>query len=48
MDGGDYGNAVLTRGTVQSTFTHPLPGSGEPRSVLQVEISLDEGDVSSS
>lgn len=45
MNGGDYGNAVLTRGTVQSTFTHPLPGSGEPRSVLQVEISLDEGNV---
>lgn len=45
MNGGDYGNAVLTRGTIQSAFTHPLPGSGEPRSVLQVEISLDEGDV---
>ena len=45
MNGGDYGNAVLTRGTIKSSFTHPLPGSGEPRSVLQVEISLPEGDV---
>ncbi|HEX2832310.1 MAG TPA: endonuclease/exonuclease/phosphatase family protein [Thermoanaerobaculia bacterium] len=40
MDGGDYGNAVLTRGTIQSAFTYPLPGSGEPRSVLQTDIEL--------
>lgn len=40
MDKGDYGNAVLTGGEIRSTFTHPLPGSGEPRSVLQAEISL--------
>lgn len=45
MNGGDYGNAVLTRGTIKSTFTHPLPGSGEPRSVLQTEISVDGTDV---
>ena len=45
MDGGDYGNAVLTRGTIKSTFTHPLPGSGEPRSLLQAEISLNGDDV---
>jgi endonuclease/exonuclease/phosphatase family metal-dependent hydrolase len=45
MDGGDYGNAVLTRGTIKSSFTHPLPGSGEPRSVLQTEISVDGIDV---
>ena len=45
MDGGAYGNAVLTRGTIRQTFTHPLPGSGEPRSVLQAEISLDGKDV---
>lgn len=40
MDGGEYGNAVLTRGTIQSAFTYPLPGSGEPRSVLQTDIDL--------
>jgi endonuclease/exonuclease/phosphatase family metal-dependent hydrolase len=41
MDGGDYGNAVLTRGTIRSAFTHPLPGSGEPRSLLQTDIDVD-------
>jgi endonuclease/exonuclease/phosphatase family metal-dependent hydrolase len=41
MDGGDYGNAILTRGEIRSSFVHPLPGSGEPRSVLQADISLD-------
>ncbi|MGN6186117.1 MAG: endonuclease/exonuclease/phosphatase family protein [Thermoanaerobaculia bacterium] len=41
MDGGDYGNAVLTRGTIQSAHTWPLPGSGEPRSLLQTDIDLD-------
>jgi endonuclease/exonuclease/phosphatase family metal-dependent hydrolase len=40
MDGGDYGNAVLTRGEILRSHTHPLPGSGEPRSLLQVD-----GDV---
>lgn len=45
MDGGDYGNAVLTRGTIKSTFTHPLPGSGEPRSVLQVDLAIDGVDL---
>ena len=40
MDGGEYGNAVLTRGTVRSFRAHPLPGSGEPRSVLQTDIEL--------
>jgi endonuclease/exonuclease/phosphatase family metal-dependent hydrolase len=41
MGGGDYGNAVLTRGTIQSAYAHPLPGSGEPRSVLQTELEID-------
>lgn len=41
MDGGDYGNAVLTRGTVKSSHVHPLPGSGEPRSVLQTDIAVN-------
>lgn len=45
MGGGNYGNAVLTRGEVKSTFTHPLPGSGEPRSLLQTEITLNGHDV---
>ncbi|HET7433244.1 MAG TPA: endonuclease/exonuclease/phosphatase family protein [Thermoanaerobaculia bacterium] len=41
MDGGDYGNAVLTRGTFRASHVYPLPGSGEPRSVLQTDIDLD-------
>jgi endonuclease/exonuclease/phosphatase family metal-dependent hydrolase len=45
MDGGDYGNAVLTRGKVLSSFVHPLPGSGEPRSLLQTDIDLDGAQV---
>jgi endonuclease/exonuclease/phosphatase family metal-dependent hydrolase len=40
MDGGDYGNAVLTRGTIRSGHVYPLPGSGEPRSVVQTDIDL--------
>jgi endonuclease/exonuclease/phosphatase family metal-dependent hydrolase len=45
MDGGEYGNAILTRGEVRSHFVHPLPGSGEPRSVLQADIQVEGNDV---
>ena len=45
MDGGDYGNAVLTRGTIDSARVHPLPGSGEPRSVLEADITIDGAGV---
>jgi endonuclease/exonuclease/phosphatase family metal-dependent hydrolase len=41
MDGGDYGNAVLTRGTITSTRVHSLPGSGEPRSMLESHLVVD-------
>jgi endonuclease/exonuclease/phosphatase family metal-dependent hydrolase len=41
MDGGDYGNAVLTRGNILASDVHLLPGAGEPRSLLQSEIELD-------
>ncbi|MGZ8866881.1 MAG: endonuclease/exonuclease/phosphatase family protein [Thermoanaerobaculia bacterium] len=43
MDGGDYGNAVLTRGKVLGSLTHALPGSGEPRSLLQTDIDVNGG-----
>ena len=46
MDGGQYGNAVLTRGTIKSAHVHPLPGSGEPRSVLQTDIDVDGAQFS--
>ena len=45
MDGGEYGNAVLTRGEFRSQFVHPLPGSGEPRSLLQTDIELDGAQI---
>ena len=41
MDGGSYGNAVLTRGEITGAFVHPLPGSGEPRSLLQADVALN-------
>ncbi len=41
MDGGEYGNAVLTRGQVIASHVHPLPGSGEARSLLQVDLEVD-------
>lgn len=41
MDGGQYGNAILTKGTFRNVRVHPLPGSGEPRSVLEAEIELE-------
>jgi len=41
MDGGDYGNAVLTRGTVVASEVFPLPGAGEPRSLMRSDIQLD-------
>ncbi len=40
MEGGDYGNAVLTKHEIVRTHVDPLPGSGEPRSVLSAEIAV--------
>jgi endonuclease/exonuclease/phosphatase family metal-dependent hydrolase len=42
MEGGDYGNAVLARGTITESLVHPLPGSGEPRSLLEAHVALGE------
>jgi endonuclease/exonuclease/phosphatase family metal-dependent hydrolase len=41
MDGGDYGNAVLTRGEVRGRDVCALPGRGEPRSVMRSDVTLD-------
>ena len=41
MDGGDYGNAILTRGEVKGSEVHPLPGSGEPRSLMRADIAIN-------
>jgi endonuclease/exonuclease/phosphatase family metal-dependent hydrolase len=41
MDGGEYGNAVLTRGTVKQSEISPLPGGGEPRSIMRADVDID-------
>lgn len=40
---GEFGNAVLARGNVESVHVHPLPTIGEPRSLLEVRIATAEG-----
>lgn len=42
MEGGDYGNSVLTRGTIESARVHPLPGAGEPRSLLESQVVIGD------
>jgi endonuclease/exonuclease/phosphatase family metal-dependent hydrolase len=43
--GGEFGNAVLTRGDVVRTEVHELPGTGEPRTLLETVIRIDGGTV---
>jgi endonuclease/exonuclease/phosphatase family metal-dependent hydrolase len=45
MGGGEFGNALLTRGEVRSTQVHPLPGTGEPRTVLHSRIALSASEI---
>jgi endonuclease/exonuclease/phosphatase family metal-dependent hydrolase len=40
MEGGDYGNAILTRHEIARAHVDPLPGSGEPRSLLQADVRV--------
>lgn len=40
LSGGDYGNAMLTRGEIVSATEHQLPGAGEPRSVLESVLQI--------
>jgi endonuclease/exonuclease/phosphatase family metal-dependent hydrolase len=44
FQGGQYGNAVLSRWPIVSSKVHPLPrfGDGEPRSVFVCEIDLPD------
>jgi endonuclease/exonuclease/phosphatase family metal-dependent hydrolase len=37
----EYGNAILTRGRIADAHIAPLPGSGEPRTVLAATVELD-------
>jgi endonuclease/exonuclease/phosphatase family metal-dependent hydrolase len=43
--GGDFGNAILTRGEILSAQVHPLPSIGEPRSVLESVIRIDGATI---
>jgi endonuclease/exonuclease/phosphatase family metal-dependent hydrolase len=42
---GMFGNAVLTRGEIVSTHVHELPGTGEPRSMLESIIRINGGTI---
>ena len=46
MDGGEYGNAVLTRGAVTGVEISPLPGGGEPRSIMRADVDIDATPLS--
>jgi endonuclease/exonuclease/phosphatase family metal-dependent hydrolase len=39
--GGEFGNAVLTRGDILSATVHELPSIGEPRTVIEAVIRID-------
>ncbi|MDP9194521.1 MAG: endonuclease/exonuclease/phosphatase family protein [Acidobacteriota bacterium] len=43
--GGDFGNALLTRGEVVTTDVHELPGTGEPRTVLESVVRINGGTI---
>lgn len=43
---GEFGNAILTPGEVRSAVVHPLPGEGEPRTVLTARVALRGAEVS--
>jgi endonuclease/exonuclease/phosphatase family metal-dependent hydrolase len=40
IEGGDYGNAVLTKHSIDASHVYPLPGSGEPRSLMQTDVAI--------
>ena len=43
--GGDFGNAVLTRGDIVSSEVRDLPGTGEPRTLLESVIRIHGGTI---
>jgi endonuclease/exonuclease/phosphatase family metal-dependent hydrolase len=44
--GGEFGNAILTRGRIVEAQLHPLPCIGEPRALLEATIRIDGATVS--
>ncbi|MGN6183620.1 MAG: endonuclease/exonuclease/phosphatase family protein [Thermoanaerobaculia bacterium] len=43
--GGDFGNAVLARGQILASDVHELPGTGEPRTLLDTKVRVNGGIV---
>lgn len=43
--GGEFGNAVLTRGEVLRAEVHELPGTGEPRTVFESVVRVNGGVI---
>jgi endonuclease/exonuclease/phosphatase family metal-dependent hydrolase len=43
--GGQFGNAMLTRGEIVRSDVHKLPGTGEPRSLLESVIRVNGGTL---
>lgn len=43
--GGQYGNAILTRGRILGSDVYRLPGAGEPRTLLEAKIAIDGGTI---
>lgn len=43
--GGEFGNAVLTRGQIVKADVHKLPGTGEPRSILETVLRVNGGVI---
>jgi len=44
--GGEFGNAILTRGQIVEARAHPLPCLGEPRALLEATIRIDGATIS--
>jgi endonuclease/exonuclease/phosphatase family metal-dependent hydrolase len=43
---GEFGNALLAAGEVRESAVHLLPGSGEPRTVLEARVSVRGSEMS--
>jgi endonuclease/exonuclease/phosphatase family metal-dependent hydrolase len=43
--GGEFGNAILTRGKIVSTDVHELPGTGEPRTLMENVVQINGGTI---
>jgi len=43
--GGEFGNAILTRGEIVTAEEHPLPSLGEPRAVIESAIRINDATI---